>query len=113
MGAARARQQAGTTGLAVPGMSGHQVVPLTIGADGTWHDGGSQLPGLADAVRILSGCDAVVPVVHGTRMIAPALEIMREGIFDYRDKYGGQADLRVPPPSATPTAPRSKPPPSP
>jgi len=46
-------------------MSGHQVVPLTIGADGTWHDGGSQLPGLADAVRILSGCDAVVPVVHG------------------------------------------------
>ncbi len=200
--------------------TGHQVVQLTIGADGTWHDGGTQLPGLADAVRILSGCDAVVPVVHGphgedgtlaalcdlagvpcvgsgvragalgmdkqvskliaadcgiatapavlltaataagyrwtrpvvikpvaagssrgvtlvgepaqlpaalaaalalddrvlaedvitgreidlavlgrpdgTRMIAPALEIMREGIFGYQDKYGGQADLRVP-----------------
>ena len=45
--------------------TGYQVVRLTIGADGTWHHGGTHLPGLADAVRILSGCDAVVPVVHG------------------------------------------------
>jgi D-alanine-D-alanine ligase len=45
--------------------TGYQVVRLTIGADGTWHQCGSQLPGLADAVRMLSGCDAVVPVVHG------------------------------------------------
>jgi D-alanine-D-alanine ligase len=29
-------------------------------------------------------------------MIAPALEIAGEGIFGYQDKYGGQADLRVP-----------------
>ena len=47
--------------------TGYRVVRLRIGADGTWHDGGVQLPGLADAVRILSGCDAVVPVVHGPR----------------------------------------------
>lgn len=45
--------------------TGYRVARLTIGADGTWHDGGAQLTGLADAVRILSGCDAVVPVVHG------------------------------------------------
>jgi D-alanine-D-alanine ligase len=45
--------------------TGYQVVRLTIGADGTWHHGRAHLPGLADAVRILSGCDAVVPVVHG------------------------------------------------
>jgi D-alanine-D-alanine ligase len=45
--------------------TGYDVVGLTIGTDGTWHDGGAPLPGLADAVRILSGCDAVVPVVHG------------------------------------------------
>jgi alanine racemase len=45
--------------------TGYDVVGLTIGTDGTWHDGGAPLPGLAAAVRILSGCDAVVPVVHG------------------------------------------------
>jgi D-alanine-D-alanine ligase len=44
--------------------TGYDVVRLTIGTDGTWHDGGARLPGLADAVRILSGCDAAVPVVH-------------------------------------------------
>ena len=43
----------------------YQVVRLTIGAGRTWHHGGAHLPGLADAVRILCGCDAVVPVVHG------------------------------------------------
>ena len=200
--------------------AGYQVVRLTIGTDGTWRDGAIHLPGLADAVRILSGCDVAVPVVHGphgedgtlaalcdlagitcvgsglragalgmdkqvakliaadcgiatapavlltaataagyrwthpvvvkpvaagssrgvtlvgepaqlpaalaaalalddrilaedvitgreidlavlgrpdgTRMIAPPLEIVGEGIFGYQDKYGGQADLRVP-----------------
>jgi D-alanine-D-alanine ligase len=45
--------------------AGYQVVRLTIGADGTWHHGGAHLPGLADAVRIISGCDVAVPVVHG------------------------------------------------
>jgi D-alanine-D-alanine ligase len=45
--------------------AGYQVARLTIGADGAWHHGGARLPGLADAVRILSGCAAVVPVVHG------------------------------------------------
>ena len=44
---------------------GYQVVRLTIGADGTWHDGGVRLPGLAGVVHILSGCDVVIPVVHG------------------------------------------------
>ena len=200
--------------------TGYRVVRLTIGTDGSWHDDGTHLAGLADAVRLLSGCDAVVPVVHGphgedgtlaalcdlagitcvgsglragalgmdkqvtkliaadcgiatapavlvtaataagyrwtrpvvvkpagagssrgvtlvaepgalpgaldaafalddrvlaedvisgreidlavlgrpdgTRMIAPALEVGGEGIFGYQDKYGGQADLRVP-----------------
>lgn len=45
--------------------TGYDVVRLTIGPYGIWHDGGAPLPGLADAVRIVSGCDAVVPVVHG------------------------------------------------
>ena len=45
--------------------AGYQVVRLTIGADGTWHDGGVRRPGLAGVVRILSGCDAVIPVLHG------------------------------------------------
>jgi D-alanine-D-alanine ligase len=45
--------------------TGYRVVRLTIGPDGTWHNGVVHMPELADAVRILSGCDAVVPVVHG------------------------------------------------
>ena len=45
--------------------TGYRVARLTIGADGTWYHGGGRLPGLADAVRLLSGCDAVLPVVHG------------------------------------------------
>jgi D-ala D-ala ligase N-terminus/D-ala D-ala ligase C-terminus len=44
---------------------GYQVVRLTIGVDGTWRDGGVRRPGLAGVVRILGGCDVVVPVVHG------------------------------------------------
>ena len=39
---------------------------------------------------------AVLGRPDGTRMIAPALEIAGGGIFGYQDKYGGQADLRVP-----------------
>ena len=45
--------------------TGYDVVRLTIGADGTWHDGGGRLRPFATSVRILSSCDAVVPVVHG------------------------------------------------
>ena len=39
---------------------------------------------------------AVLGLPDGTRTVAPALEIVGEGIFGYQDKYGGQADLRVP-----------------
>jgi len=39
---------------------------------------------------------AVLGRPDGTRMVAPALEIAGGGIFGYQDKYGGQADLRVP-----------------
>jgi D-alanine-D-alanine ligase len=39
---------------------------------------------------------AVLGRPDGTRTVAPALEIVGEGIFGYQDKYGGQADLRVP-----------------
>jgi D-alanine-D-alanine ligase len=45
--------------------TGYDVVRLTIGADGTWHDGGGRSRRIAAAVRVLSSCDAVVPVVHG------------------------------------------------
>ncbi len=47
--------------------AGYHVVRLTIAADGTWHDGRVRLPGLADAVRTLSGRNVVIPVVHGPR----------------------------------------------
>ena len=39
---------------------------------------------------------AVLGHPDGTRTVAPALEIAGGGIFSYQDKYGGQADLRVP-----------------
>src|SRR5262249_59287476 len=39
---------------------------------------------------------AILGRPDGTRMVAPALEIGGGGIFSYQDKYGGQADLRVP-----------------
>ena len=39
---------------------------------------------------------AVLGRPGGVRTIAPALEIVGDGIFGYQDKYGGQADLRVP-----------------
>jgi D-alanine-D-alanine ligase len=47
--------------------AGYEVVPLTIGPDGTWRHGGAPLADLARAVRILADCDAVFPAVHGPR----------------------------------------------
>ncbi|NYE36609.1 D-alanine-D-alanine ligase [Nocardioides cavernae] len=44
----------------------YDVVRLTIGEDGTWHDGARVLP-LGDAVAVLQSCAAVLPVVHGPR----------------------------------------------
>ncbi|MBI9113663.1 D-alanine--D-alanine ligase family protein [Sanguibacter suaedae] len=44
------------------------VVPLTIGRDGSWHHGageGEHPFDLSGAVRVLSGCDVVLPLVHG------------------------------------------------
>lgn len=39
---------------------------------------------------------AVLRRADGTLVAAPALEIVGDGVFDYRAKYGGQADFRVP-----------------
>ena len=39
---------------------------------------------------------AVVGRPDGGRLVAPALEIVADGIFDYATKYGGSADFRVP-----------------
>jgi len=51
------------------------------------------------AEDVISGREidlAVLGRADGTRTVAPPLEIMGDGIFGYQDKYGGQADLRVP-----------------
>jgi D-alanine-D-alanine ligase len=45
--------------------SGYRVVRLTIGPDGTWHEDRVRLDGLAEAVRLIAGCDVAIPVVHG------------------------------------------------
>ncbi len=45
--------------------TGYDVVRLTIGAEGTWRDGGGRPRRIAAALSVLSSCDAVVPVVHG------------------------------------------------
>lgn len=45
----------------------YDVVPLTIGTDGTWRESRAHPIALADAVRILRSCDVAVPVVHGPR----------------------------------------------
>jgi D-alanine-D-alanine ligase len=50
---------------------GYQVVRLTIGADGTWHDSGVRLPSLADIVRILGGCDVVFHCGAHCTVVAP------------------------------------------
>ena len=41
---------------------------------------------------------AVLGRPDGSRVVAPALEIVGTGIFDLATKYGGSADLRVPAP---------------
>ena len=43
----------------------YDVVPLTIGRDGTWRDHGQRPVGLCGAAQVLRGCDVVFPVVHG------------------------------------------------
>ena len=45
----------------------YDVVPLTIGRDGTWRDRGLRPIGLCGAAQVLRGCDVVFPVVHGPR----------------------------------------------
>lgn len=45
----------------------YDVVPLTIGRDGTWRDRGLRPIGLCGAVQVLRGCDVAFPVVHGPR----------------------------------------------
>jgi D-alanine-D-alanine ligase len=47
--------------------SAYDVVPLTIGRDGTWRDRGLRPIGLSGAAQVLRGCDVVFPVVHGPR----------------------------------------------
>lgn len=39
---------------------------------------------------------AVLGRPDGSRVVAPALEIVVDGVFGYDDKYGGQADFRLP-----------------
>ena len=39
---------------------------------------------------------AVLGRPDGSRLVAPTLEIVVDGLFDYENKYGGQADLRIP-----------------
>lgn len=45
----------------------YDVVPLTIGRDGTWRDRGLRPIGLSGATQVLRSCDVVFPVVHGPR----------------------------------------------
>jgi D-alanine-D-alanine ligase len=45
----------------------YDVVPLTIGRDGTWRDRGRRPIGLSGAAQVLRGCDVVFPLVHGPR----------------------------------------------
>jgi D-alanine-D-alanine ligase len=53
--------------VAALGTTPYDVVALTIGRDGAWSDATGRALGLADAVRVLQGCDVVLPVVHGPR----------------------------------------------
>jgi D-alanine-D-alanine ligase len=50
--------------------AGHDPVPITIGRDGVWSDGGGALgrtpaSSLAGALALLAACDVVLPVLHG------------------------------------------------
>jgi D-alanine-D-alanine ligase len=45
----------------------YDVVPLTIGPDGTWRDRGGRPMGLAGVAQVLRGCEVAFPLVHGPR----------------------------------------------
>src|SRR4051812_44594661 len=50
--------------------AGHDAIPVTIGRDGVWADGGGPLGGtpaasLAVGIGLLAACDVVFPVLHG------------------------------------------------
>ena len=45
----------------------YDVVPLTIGHDGTWRDRGQRPMSLAGVAQVLRGCDVAFPLVHGPR----------------------------------------------
>jgi D-alanine-D-alanine ligase len=47
--------------------SSYEVVPLTIGLDGTWRDRGGRPMGLAGVAQVLRGCQVAFPLVHGPR----------------------------------------------
>jgi D-alanine-D-alanine ligase len=56
---------AGVAGALDP--TSYDVVPLTIGREGTWYDRGRRPMGLAGVAQILRGCQVAFPVVHGPR----------------------------------------------
>lgn len=43
----------------------YEVVALTIGRDGGWHDGAGRAVTVEEATRILRTCDVVFPAIHG------------------------------------------------
>ncbi|MGV8883876.1 MAG: D-alanine--D-alanine ligase family protein [Rhodoglobus sp.] len=45
----------------------YDVVALTIDRDGEWRDAAGLARGVGEAMRILSTCDVVIPLVHGRR----------------------------------------------
>jgi D-alanine-D-alanine ligase len=54
---------AGVSGALDP--TAYEVVPLTIGRDGTWRDRGQRPMGLSGVAQILRGCQVAFPLVHG------------------------------------------------
>ncbi|GLY26779.1 D-alanine--D-alanine ligase [Kineosporia sp. NBRC 101731] len=46
--------------------AGYEVVGLTIDRAGTWRDGELRPIGLAGAVQVISSCEVVVPMLHGS-----------------------------------------------
>lgn len=44
---------------------GHDAVPLTLEADGSWSDPEGRLIGLPGVLQLMRTCDAVLPMVHG------------------------------------------------
>jgi D-alanine-D-alanine ligase len=40
---------------------------------------------------------AVLGRADGTRVVAPVLEVVVDGFFDFASKYGGGAEFRIPP----------------